>query len=142
MMAVGLLIGCVGYTGFSLNNITFGGHTMLGASLLLMSGFQAVLMSFLCNNLSLKLGINDRREENLFQNFITQNGLKMSLIFFFLGISLWTNVFLDWKHLYFGTLDYASTLKIVIPGATLMSLSFETIIFILFNSWIKIEIHQ
>lgn len=142
MMAVGLLIGCVGYTGFSLNNITFGGHTMLGASLLLMSGFQAVLMSFLCNNLSLKLGLNDRHAENLLQNFITQNGLKMSLTFFVLGISLWANVFLDWKQLHFGMLDYASTLKIVIPGATLISLSFETIIFILFNSWIKIEIHQ
>ena len=142
MMAVGLLIGCVGYNGFSLNNITFGGHTMLGASLLLMSGFQAVLMSFLCNNLSWKLGLNDRHEKNLFQNFITQNGLKMSLTFFVLGISLWANVFLDWKQLHFGILDYTSTLKIVIPGATLISLSFETIIFIFFNSWIKIEINQ
>ena len=59
---------------------------------------------------------------------------------FFAGLLLWMNIFWSWKALNFGVLDYSTTLKAVIPGATLISLSFEMLIFILFNSWSKIEI--
>ena len=40
--------------------------------------------------------------------------------------------FLSWQSNGFGTLDYATTMKIVIPGATLISLSFEMLIFTFF----------
>ena len=56
MILLGTAAGCFGYSGSSFNNITLGCHTMLGGSLFIVSGFQAVLTSFLCTNLSSKIG--------------------------------------------------------------------------------------
>ena len=65
---------------------------------------------------------------------------KISFISLLSGIFLWGKVFLSWQSTGFGTLDYAFTMKVVIPGATLISLSFEMLIFAFFRSWINVEI--
>ena len=140
MILLGSVAGWVGYSSSSFNNITFGCHTMLGGSLFIVSGFQAVLTSFLCSNLSSKIGFKIDRQKDFFYNLIKRNGLKICFSMFFAGLLLWVNIFWGWKALNFGALDYSMTLKAVIPGATLISLSFEMLIFILFNSWSKIEI--
>ena len=79
-------------------------------------------------------------QKDFFYNLINRYGLKICFSIFFVGLLLWMNTFWNWKALNFGALDYSMTLKSVIPGATLISLSFEMLIFILFNSWSKIEI--
>ena len=71
---------------------------------------------------------------------IISKGLKISLLFLAFGLTLWIKVLFEWKNSCFGKLDYASTMRIAIPGATLIALSFETFIFTVFQSWIKIEI--
>ena len=140
MILLGTVAGWVGYSNSSFNNITFGCHTMLGGSLFIVSGFQAVLTSFLCSNLSSKIGFKIDLQKDFFYNLINRYGLKICVSIFFAGLLLWMNIFWNWKALNFGALDYSMTLKSVIPGATLISLSFEMLIFILFNSWSKIEI--
>ena len=60
----------------------------------------------------------------------------------FSGVFLWGKVFLSWQATDFGPLDYAMTMKIVIPGATLISLSLEMMIFTFFRSWVKVEVNN
>jgi glycosyltransferase involved in cell wall biosynthesis len=140
MMLMGIAASVIGYSGTSFYNITFAGHTMLGGSLLITCGFQSTLMSFLCSSLSIKLNLKKHQKENILINLIKSNGLIITSVFFVIGLSLWANVFVEWKDLQFGTLNYSSTLKTVIPGATLISLALETLIFTFFNFWIKSEI--
>lgn len=142
MCSVGLSGGILGYIGSSLNTVTLGAHTMLGSSLFIISGYQAILMHILSIELSQKLGIRNQENRSVIQKFITSQTAKLSLVMLLSGIILWSKVFLSWQSNDFGPLDYANSMKIVIPGATLISLSLESIIFTFFRSWIKVGINN
>lgn len=139
MCFAGILGSLLGYFGSSLGPITLGAHSMLGSSLLIVSGYQAILMHNLSLNLSERLGIDRSQGNRGFKGFILPRGITFSLVLMLAGISLWAKVFLSWQSSGFDSLDYGLTMKVVIPGATLISLSLETLIFFLFQSWVQVE---
>ena len=112
---------------------------MLGSSLLIVSGYQAILMHNLSLNLSERIGIFRSQGTRRYKGFILPRGITLSLVLLLAGIFLWAKVFLSWQSSGFESLDYGSTMKVVIPGATLISLSLETLIFFLFQSWVQVE---
>ena len=133
-------IGCLlGYWGSSFGSVNLGAHTILGSALLIVSGYQAILMHSLSLNLSERLGILTNRRNKYFKDFVISREIILSLSLLVSGISLWAKVFFSWQSSGFGILDYATTMKVVIPGATLISLSLETLIFSLFRSWVQLE---
>jgi hypothetical protein len=140
MCSIGILGGVLGYIGSSLGQVTLGAHTILGSSLFIISGYQAVLMHLLSLDISQKLGMSRSENNSFLQKLITSQGLRICLIQFLFGLFLWVKVFLSWQLTDYGQLDYAMTMKLVIPGATLISLSFEMMIFTFFRSWVRVEI--
>ena len=142
MCSFGFLGGALGYLGSSLGPVTLGAHTMLGSSLFVISGCQAVLMHLLSLDLSQKLGMRSSENNTFLQKLIMSQGTRICLLLLLSGVFLWGKVFLSWQATDFGPLDYAMTMKIVIPGATLISLSLEIMIFTFFRSWIKVEINN
>ena len=141
MFLLGISGVLLGYFGATLGTVTLGAHTMLGSSLFVISGYQAILMHLLSTDLSQKLEI--RRTKNSFlQKMVTTHGGKVVLLLLLSGISLWGEALILWQSNAFGPLDYGTTMKIVIPGAMLISLSFEMLIFISFRSWIRVEINN
>jgi glycosyltransferase involved in cell wall biosynthesis len=142
MCSIGILGGVLGYLGSSIGPLTLGAHTMLGSSLLIISGYQAVLMHLLSLDLSHKIGMSKLEEDSFIQKLIRSQGSRICLLQLLSGLFLWGKVFISWLETDFGQLDYASTMKLVIPGATLISLSLEMIIFTFFRSWVKVEINN
>ena len=142
MCSIGILGGVLGYLGSSIGPLTLGAHTMLGCSLLIISGYQAVLMHLLSLDLSHKIGMSKLEEDSFIQKLIRSQGSRICLLQLLSGLFLWGKVFISWLETDFGQLDYASTMKLVIPGATLISLSLEMIIFTFFRSWVKVEINN
>jgi len=142
MCSIGILGGVLGYLGSSIGPLTLGAHTMLGCSLLIISGYQAVLMHLLSLDLSHKIGMCKSEEDSIIQKLIRSQGSKICLLQLLSGLFLWGKVFISWLETDFGQLDYASTMKLVIPGATLISLSLEMIIFTFFRSWVKVEMNN
>jgi glycosyltransferase involved in cell wall biosynthesis len=129
-----------GYTETSFNGISIGAHTMLGSSLLIIIGYQSILMHLLCSEISTRIGIKPKIKEGNIGKLFLRNTTRLSLVALVIGIFLWAKIFLLWYSIDFGPLDYSYTMKIVIPGATLITLSMETFIFNFFRSWMKIEI--
>lgn len=140
MTFFGIIGNYMGYSEATLKGISLGAHTMLGSSLLIIIGYQSMLMHHLCMQISEKIGIKQWIKPNWFNNIFSRNTNSLSLLMFVGGIFLWIKVFLLWHSGNFGSLDYQHTLKVVIPGATLITLSLETLIFKFFCSWLKIEI--
>lgn len=141
MFSLGISGVLLGYFGANLGSVTLGAHTMLGSSLFVISGYQAILMHLLSTDLSQKLEIR-RTKKSFLQNFVTSHGGKIVLFLLFSGLLLWGETLILWQSIGFGALDYATTMKVVIPGAMLISLSFEMLIFIFFRSWIRVEINS
>ena len=141
MFSLGISGVLLGYFGANLGSVTLGAHTMLGSSLFVISGYQAILMHLLSTDLSQKLEIR-KTKKSFLQNFVTSHGGKIVLFLLFSGLLLWGETLILWQSIGFGALDYATTMKVVIPGAMLISLSFEMLIFIFFRSWIRVEINS
>ena len=141
MFSLGISGVLLGYFGANLGSVTLGAHTMLGSSLFVISGYQAILMHLLSTDLSQKLEIR-KTKKSFLQNFVTSHGGKIVLFLLFSGLLLWGETLILWQSIGFGPLDYATTMKVVIPGAMLISLSFEMLIFIFFRSWIRVEINS
>jgi glycosyltransferase involved in cell wall biosynthesis len=141
MFLLGISGVLLGYFGATLGTVTLGAHTMLGSSLFVISGNQAILMHLLSTDLSQKLEIR-KTKKSILQNLMTYHGGKIVLLLLLLGILLWGEALLLWQSIGFGSLDYGATMKIVVPGAMLISLSLEMLIFIFFRSWIRVEINN
>lgn len=132
-----ILLGLVGYS-VALPNLTinlfgkpirFDVHTLLFASLFLLSGFQVLLFAFFTKIFAISAGLlpKDARMEKLFEHVNLERGLILSGGGLAVGLVLLGLAFNDWRLSGFGDLDYARTMRLVIPGATLTALSIQAI---------------
>ncbi len=129
-----LLLGLVGYgvamPGLTLFGATFDAHTLLFASLALMVGYQAVLFGWLANTLAAREGFLDETKAlvRLRETLSLERGLLLGVTTLFLGGALLLAAVSQWHAAGFGRLDYAHTMRWVIPGVTLTALGFQTVL--------------
>jgi len=136
----GLLLVALGTAGYALAlpGVTFGGlrfdaHTLLVASLAILLGYQSILFAILSKTFAVTTGLlpEDRRVERFFEVVDLERGLALGSVSLLAGIALLAAAFLQWRDAAFGDLDYARTMRWVIPGVTLAALGFQTIL----NGW-------
>jgi type IV secretory pathway TrbD component len=114
----------------SIGRMTFDVSTLLFGSLSLICGFQAILFAvmtkvFAINERMLPM---DRRLERAFQIIDLERGLVIAALTMLAGMALLGVAISRWIAADFGHLDYARTLRWVIPGVTLTTLGFQAIL--------------
>lgn len=128
-----LLLGAIGYAvalpGLSISGITFDAHTLLFASMFVLCGFQAIVFAIMTKTFAIseKLMPDDPRMTRFFEFVDLEKTLIVSAVAFLLGIGLLITSIVRWSGTNFGALDYAETMRLVIPGATLVALSFQAV---------------
>jgi glycosyltransferase involved in cell wall biosynthesis len=128
------LLGLVGYAaalpGLQIAGVTFDAHTLLFSSLAILMGYQSILFAIFAKTFAISEGLlpNDPRIERFFKVIYLERGLAIGLLAFFAGLILLGAAVLQWKSAHFGRLDYAVTMRWVIPGATLTALGFQTVL--------------
>ncbi len=132
--------GVVGYA-LALPAVRIGGvvldaHTLVFASLALICGWQAMLFSVLTKTFAVNEGIlpRDAAFERFFQLATLGRGLTVSLVAMVAGVALLLLAVWQWRAVGYGSLDYASTMRIVLPGSTLTALGFQTFLASWFTS--------
>ncbi len=101
---------------------TFDVHTLVVASVALQFGLQSVIFAVLTTTYAIKQGFrpSSRADRPFLQLFTLERGLTAGIIAIVLGDGhLWA--FMAWYRTGFGPLDYASTMRVVVPGATLVT---------------------
>ena len=128
-----IFVGMLGY-GIALPGMTFGGvtfdaHTLLFASLALLCGYQSVVFAISIKTFAISEGLlpEDPRMNRFFELVYLERGLIISLIVLLIGVGLLAAAILKWQATGFERLDYVHTMRLVIPGATLAALAFQTI---------------
>jgi glycosyltransferase involved in cell wall biosynthesis len=128
------LLGLVGYLvalpGLNIGGVTFDAHTLLFSSLAILMGYQSVLFAICAKTFAINEGLlpKDPRVDDFFKLIYLERGLAIGALVFLAGIILLGGAVLQWKAAHFGRLDYAVTMRWVIPGATLTALGFQTIL--------------
>jgi glycosyltransferase involved in cell wall biosynthesis len=127
-------LGAIGYVlalpGTSLFGAQLGAHTLLAASLALLMGYQSILFALFSKTFAISVGLMppDDRLEGFFEWATLERGLVLGATAMAIGLGLLVTTTLDWRSAGFGPLDYATTMRSVIPGVTLTILGFQTIL--------------
>lgn len=133
----GLLLGLLGVVGYGLvySGATIGGarpdaHSLLFASLFILMGYQSVLFAAFTKTFAIgeNLMPADRRMARLFELFTLERGVAVGGLSLGCGLVLLGCSVYDWWRGGFGGMDYASTMRVVIPGVTLAALGFQTVL--------------
>ena len=129
-----VLIGLLGYglamPGVRLGGVKFDAHTMLFASVAILCGWQSVIFAVFTKVFasSEKLMPETPRMTRWFRWFTLERGLGVGVTMLVTGLALLVMAVVIWWDAKFGNLDYARTMRVVVPGATLTALGFETIL--------------
>ena len=122
--------GGVAMGGITLRGLTFDAHTMLFASLAILCGYQSIVFAILTKTFAISEGLlpEDPRMNRFFEWVNLERGLIFSSIALLIGIALLMAAINYWRLTSFGQLDYAQTMRLVVPGATLTALGYQTIL--------------
>ena len=129
-----ILLGLAGYAiampGITLRGVTFDAHTLLFASLAILCGYQSIVFAILTKTFAISEGLlpEDPRMNRFFEFVNLEKGLIFSSIALFIGMGLLMTAVQYWRQASFGHLDYAHTMRLVVPGATLTAIAFQTIL--------------
>lgn len=136
LFACGVLGYAIALPGLTVRGVTFDAHTLLFASLAAILGYQAVLFAILSKVFAVAEGLlpDDPRVTRFFERFPLEKALVAGAISMLVGIGLLGGAVNQWRLVDFGNLDYAHTMRWVIPGVTLTALGFQTVLWSFFTS--------
>jgi glycosyltransferase involved in cell wall biosynthesis len=129
-----IILGILGYglalPGVSILGVTLDAHTLLFASLSILCGYQSVLFAIFSKTFAINEGLlpEDPKFARLFQLVNLERGLILATVALSLGVALLLMAVNAWREVGFGSMDYPRTMRIVIPGATLTALGFQTML--------------
>lgn len=126
----GLVGYCLALPGVKIGGVAFDAHTLLFASLAIMMGYQSVLFGLFAKTFAIneRLLPADPQLEAFFKVMCLERGLILGVVTFLAGVGLLGEAVWQWWCAKFGALDYAHTMRWVIPGVTLTALGFQTIL--------------
>jgi glycosyltransferase involved in cell wall biosynthesis len=132
IMLIGL--GLVGYAlalpGTRAFGVHFDAHTLLFASLAIICGFQCIVFAALAKTFAISEGLIPLSDvmRRWFERLNLERGLVVGVLGMLAGMALLLGAVLQWRARNFGNLDYAVTMRWVVPGVTLTTLGFQTIL--------------
>jgi glycosyltransferase involved in cell wall biosynthesis len=139
-----ILLGLLGYLiampRTTIRGITFDVHTLLFASLFIITGYQSVLFAIFSKRFAVTEGLlpEDARLTGLLRVFTLERGLLAGIALMLLGIACLVAAIGQWRSSNFGALDYSRTMRWVIPGVTLTILGFHTVLSSFFLSLLEL----
>ena len=130
LVALGSLGYLVALPGVTIRGITFDVHTLLVSSMAIQFGFQSLVFAVLTTTYAIRHGFrpSSPRIDRFFRIFTLERGAVAGLLAMSVGGVAIVAAFAIWYGTGFGRLDYPSTMRVVIPGATLITLGASLIL--------------
>jgi glycosyltransferase involved in cell wall biosynthesis len=130
LIGAGILTWLLVFLGVRIQGARFDAHTLLFGSLFFLCGYQAILFAAFSKTFAIraKLLPEDPKSMRLYELISLEVGLVAGILVLVLGCALLVAAVLQWRAAGFGDLDYAHTMRWVIPGATFAALGFQTVL--------------
>jgi glycosyltransferase involved in cell wall biosynthesis len=130
LFALGLLGYALALPALEVFGATLDANTLLFSSLAMICGFQSVVFAILAKVYATSHGLlpKDPRLERLDRALPLERVLVLAALIVLGGLVLLVLAVNKWRAADFGELDYASTMRLVIPGVTLTALGFQAIL--------------
>ena len=135
-----IALGIAGYTvampGITIGRLTFDAHTLLFASLAVICGSQSMFFAAIAKTFAITEGVlpHDPRVTRFSRLLTLERGLFLGFAAGLVGAFMLLAAFNEWRVHDFGRLDYAQTMRMVVPGVTLAVLGYQMILGCFFMS--------
>jgi len=130
LIALGIAGYAIGLPGIRVRGIHFDVHTLLFASLAVICGYQSIVFAVLTKVFAISEDLlpPDPILTRAFRVIKLETGLAVGAVAMVVGAYFLFDALAIWRATGFGDLQYAVTMRWVIPGVTLVALGFETIL--------------
>ena len=110
--------------------VTLDVHTLLYAAVFVLVGFQAIAFGVFSKIFAISEGLlpPDPALDKAFQYITLEVGLAAGALFMLAGLGLSVYALGSWQARHFGALDYAQTMRLVIPAALFLTLGVQTML--------------
>ena len=141
LMLLGILAYALAMPAVQIRGVRFDAHTLLFGTLALLCGYQAIFFALFAKALAIKDGLlpPDLRIKRFLNSFNLEVGLFASAFAMVLGLIMLAAAVNQWRLADFGNLNYAHTMRLVVPGATLTALGFQTFLSALLISFLDLQ---
>jgi glycosyl transferase family 2 len=142
LMTLGLVAGVALSVGpIQVGDVAFDVDTLVGASAMLVIGFQAVLFALLTKVYAMEEGFlpHDRRVQRIIDSWSLERGLVVGGLLALAGLVGLVASLVHWQGHSFGQLDPRDSLRMVVPAAAALVMSFQMIFASLFVSILAIR---
>lgn len=123
-----ILVGLIGYAlalpQIRIFNAALDVHTLLIASLSILLGWQCMLLATLAQIFAAREGMMPALPK--LEKITVEHGIGFGLIMSLVGGMLVSVVIFTWWQGDFGKLDYPQTMRLVVPGVTIVAVGFQT----------------
>ncbi len=129
-----VLLGLVGYAvampGLRVSGMSFDAHTLLFSSLAILCGYQSILFHIFAKTFAISEGLmpEDPLMTRFYRVATLERGLIVASVALIVGCGLLLAAVNQWRLAGFGSLDYARTMRLVVPGVTMTAVAFQTIL--------------
>jgi glycosyltransferase involved in cell wall biosynthesis len=129
LLAVGLGLTWLALTNQSLHAVVIGAHSLLVGNLAVIIGLQLVFFWLFAKTFAVNEGLvpEDRFIHGFYRFFDLEKTLLAGAAISLVGAALIFTIFWRWRAGGFGNLNYAESMRWVIPGATFLSLGAQMI---------------
>jgi hypothetical protein len=129
LLALGLLAYVVALPGLTFFGATFDAHTLLFGTLSLLTGLQLLMFALFARIFAAAEGLLplEPKIERIYTMAKLEHAIILGSASLLVGLCLLGWAVLQWRAAGFGALDYAHTMRRVIPGALLVYLGVQTI---------------
>ncbi|WP_051452476.1 glycosyltransferase [Actinospica robiniae] len=144
LMAIGLILGvALEFGQFSVGGAHLDVDTLVGASAMLVIGFQAVIFALLTKVYAMEEGFlpHDGRVARIHRFWSLEKGLAVGGLLALLGLAGLIASVSHWHGAGFGNLDPRNELRIVVPSAAALMMSLQAMFASIFASILGIRHH-
>ena len=130
LIALALVAYALALPGVTFHGARFDAHTLLFGSVFFLCGYQSILFAAFTKTFAIraKLLPEDPKLMRWYRYITLEVGLLLGLLALLVGGGLLLAAVVKWQRVGFGDLDYAATMRWVIPGATLTAVGFQTLL--------------
>ncbi|MGA9721536.1 MAG: glycosyltransferase family 2 protein [Candidatus Binatus sp.] len=141
LILLGILAYALALPGMALHGVKFDAHTLLFGSLAMLCGYESIFFAIFAKTLAVNEGLlpSDMRLERFFNTVNLEVGLAVAASAMIVGLVLLALAVEQWRLVDYGPLDYAHTMRLVVPGSTMVALGFQTILSAFMISFLGLE---